>query len=237
MTSIASSKGDVGAEMLASQIGSYFDLAIRIIEYHGGDVVKFLGDALLVVFQPDPDLDMTNFSKNPQSPLLTDEDPAIVLKRHQLLVRKAVECGLELLARLSNYRIYLSERGFARKLSGSVTAEDLSIGNNTMAEGIQIAPGLQSRGASGTGGAGPSGMDPITSPQFSMTVNGEADDVFWNDVCTDPNAMSASFCAWPSPPPNNSHNTISNAITTNSSRSITNITANPTLTHKASFSS
>lgn len=40
MTSIASSKGDVGAEMLASQIGSYFDLAIRIIEYHGGDVVK-----------------------------------------------------------------------------------------------------------------------------------------------------------------------------------------------------
>lgn len=40
MTSIAASKGDVGAEMLASQIGSYFDLAIRIIEYHGGDVVK-----------------------------------------------------------------------------------------------------------------------------------------------------------------------------------------------------
>lgn len=40
MTSIASSKGDVGAEMLSSQIGAYFDLAIRIIEYHGGDVVK-----------------------------------------------------------------------------------------------------------------------------------------------------------------------------------------------------
>lgn len=40
MTSIASSKGDVGAEMLASQIGAYFDLAIRIIEFHGGDVVK-----------------------------------------------------------------------------------------------------------------------------------------------------------------------------------------------------
>ena len=40
MTSTASSKGDVGAEMLSSQIGAYFDLAIRIIEYHGGDVVK-----------------------------------------------------------------------------------------------------------------------------------------------------------------------------------------------------
>lgn len=40
MTSIASSKGDVGAEMLSSQIGAYFDIAIRIIEYHGGDVVK-----------------------------------------------------------------------------------------------------------------------------------------------------------------------------------------------------
>ncbi|KAF9306744.1 hypothetical protein BGZ74_003921 [Mortierella antarctica] len=237
MTSIASSKGDVGAEMLASQIDSYFDLAIRIIESHGGDVVKFLGDALLVVFQPDLDLDMANFSKNPQSPLLTDEDPAIVLKRHQLLVGKAVECGLELLAQLSNYRIYLSEREFARKLSGATVLDDVSIGNNTMAEGMLIAPGLQSRGARGTGGAGQSGIGPITSPQFSMRVNGEAD-VFWNDVCTDPNAMSASYCAWPSPPLNNSHSTTSNASTiTDSSRTIANITTNTALTHKASISS
>ncbi|KAG0034484.1 hypothetical protein BGZ81_004516 [Podila clonocystis] len=239
MTSIASSKGDVGAEMLASQIGNYFDLAIRIIEYHGGDVVKFLGDALLVVFQPDPDPDMTNFSKNPQSPISTDEDPAVVLKRHKLLVRKAVECGLELLARLSNYRIYLNEREFARKLSGSTTLEDLSIGNNTMDEGMQIAPGLQSRGAGGTGGAGPSGIGSISSPQFSMTVSGEADDVFWSDVCTDPNAMSASYCAWPTPltPIHSDSATSKTNTNSNSSRTITNVASNTTFAHQASISS
>ncbi|KAG0287279.1 hypothetical protein BGZ96_008800 [Linnemannia gamsii] len=119
MTSIASSKGDVGAEMLASQIGAYFDLAIRIIEFHGGDVVKFLGDALLVVFQPDPTPVRVHGLDPSSSPLSQEENPAAALKRKKMIVRKAVECGLELLARLSNYRIYLSEREYTRKLSAS----------------------------------------------------------------------------------------------------------------------
>jgi class 3 adenylate cyclase len=50
MTSTASSKGDVGAEMLSSQIGAYFDLAIRIIEYHGGDVVKVSSSFFSLLF-------------------------------------------------------------------------------------------------------------------------------------------------------------------------------------------
>ncbi|KAF9929145.1 hypothetical protein FBU30_001822 [Linnemannia zychae] len=119
MTSIASSKGDVGAEMLASQIGAYFDLAIRIIEFHGGDVVKFLGDALLVVFQHDPTPSRVTGSDSPSSPLLHDENPLTKLKRNKIIVRKAIDCGMELLARLSNYRIYLSEREYSRKLSAS----------------------------------------------------------------------------------------------------------------------
>ncbi|KAF9341632.1 hypothetical protein BGZ91_005556 [Linnemannia elongata] len=127
MTSTASSKGDVGAEMLSSQIGAYFDLAIRIIEYHGGDVVKFLGDALLVVFQADPVCDdhQTDDSNNltpMDSP--TTEEPAAASRRSKVTVRKAVECGLELLARLSNYRIYLSEKEFSRKLSGPSVDEN-----------------------------------------------------------------------------------------------------------------
>ncbi|KAF9142534.1 hypothetical protein BG015_000768 [Linnemannia schmuckeri] len=133
MTSIASSKGDVGAEMLASQIGAYFDLAIRIIQFHGGDVVKFLGDALLVVFQQDPTLARAHESDPSSSPLLQDENPAAALKRNKIIVRKAIDCGLELLARLSNYRIYLSEREYSRKFSASslgvedgVSSEDSS---------------------------------------------------------------------------------------------------------------
>ncbi|KAG0261608.1 hypothetical protein BGZ95_004195 [Linnemannia exigua] len=125
MTSIASSKGDVGAEMLASQIGAYFDLAIRIIEFHGGDVVKFLGDALLVVFQQEPTPARIHGSDPSSSPLFQEENPAATLKRNKIIVRKAIDCGLELLARLSNYQIYLSEREYSRKLSASTAgAED-----------------------------------------------------------------------------------------------------------------
>ncbi|KAF9130030.1 hypothetical protein BGW39_003554 [Mortierella sp. 14UC] len=124
MTSIASSKGDVGAEMLASQIGAYFDLAIRIIEFHGGDVVKFLGDALLVVFQQDPTPARVHGADPSSSPSFQEENPAAALNRNKIIVQKAIDCGLELLARLSNYRIYLSEREYSRKLSASSGAED-----------------------------------------------------------------------------------------------------------------
>ncbi|KAF9084995.1 hypothetical protein BGX23_010057 [Mortierella sp. AD031] len=124
MTSIASSKGDVGAEMLASQIGAYFDLAIRIIESHGGDVVKFLGDALLVVFQDDSTPARLHASDPLSSPSFQEDDPAADLKRNKTIVRRAIDCGLELLARLSNYRIYLSEREYSRKLSASSLGVD-----------------------------------------------------------------------------------------------------------------
>ncbi|KAG0057101.1 hypothetical protein BGZ83_001535 [Gryganskiella cystojenkinii] len=134
MTSIASSKGDLGAEMLSSQIGAYFDIAIRIIEYHGGDVVKFLGDALLVVFQSDPvnenhvSDDSSASPPNDQMDSPTGEEPVAVNRRNRVIVRKAVECGLELLARLSNYRIYLSEREYSRKFSGSPLDETAANG-------------------------------------------------------------------------------------------------------------
>ncbi|KAG0340079.1 hypothetical protein BG004_006556 [Podila humilis] len=189
MTSIASSKGDVGAEMLASQIGDYFDLAIRVIELHGGDVVKFLGDALLVVFQPDPELG----NSTPPPPLPKDRDPATVLKRHKLLVRRAIECGLELLARLSNYRIYLDEREFQRRLSeGAVQCDEISAAsayNNTMEEGVQITPGLQARRAASEG-AVPAGMD-SSKAQFSLFVNGKVATENHSSVASKPLTLSA----------------------------------------------
>ncbi|KAI1318887.1 hypothetical protein EDD11_005521 [Mortierella claussenii] len=163
MTSIASSKGDVGAEMLSSQIGAYFDMAIRIIEYHGGDVVKFLGDALLVVFQADP------FEKHPLDPedssggqsdhgdsSVTSEDNSTAsLRRHKIIVRKAIECGLELLAQLSHYRIYLSEREFSRKLSEATTLSCDSANNDW---GINY-PNEEDRGDSGIQNNEPSSTD------------------------------------------------------------------------------
>lgn len=72
-----------------------------------------MGDALLVVFQTDPVSehafdDTTSTNTAPfDSPNL--DDPTAVSRRNKLLVRKAVQCGLELLSRLSSYRINLSE--------------------------------------------------------------------------------------------------------------------------------
>ncbi|KAG0270681.1 hypothetical protein DFQ27_000031 [Actinomortierella ambigua] len=145
MTSIASSKGAVGAEMLSSQIGAYFDQAIRIIEYHGGDVIKFLGDALLVVFQAVPDPDHINGNA---SPSLSDDESTVAseLRVKKITVRKAVQCGLELLSRLSNYRMYLSEREYSRKLSvtdnnNNISAPEGSSGTKNSGETIGAVNG------------------------------------------------------------------------------------------------
>ncbi|KAG0026751.1 hypothetical protein BGZ81_006111 [Podila clonocystis] len=165
MTSIASSKGDVGAEMLSSQIGAYFDLAIRIIEYHGGDVVKFLGDALLVVFQADPEAD--HGADSPSS-----DDRNIISRRDKVTVRKAIECGLELLARLSNYRIYLSEREYSRKLSGGsgpTSGEDSnSPGDDGNNGNVMNMNNSQSGNSSSSWNANASGFGPVSSSTSSI---------------------------------------------------------------------
>ncbi|KAI8987603.1 hypothetical protein BDF20DRAFT_277734 [Mycotypha africana] len=75
---------------------------IEIIEHFGGDVVKFLGDAVLVSFQPNNfDDDQMDISNDP-----TAKDK--LARQKNLLVRRAVECGLQLLARQSHYRVYLT---------------------------------------------------------------------------------------------------------------------------------
>ncbi|KAG0343055.1 hypothetical protein BG000_009374 [Podila horticola] len=165
MTSIASSKGDVGAEMLSSQIGAYFDLAIRIIEYHGGDVVKFLGDALLVVFQADPEAD--HGADSPSS-----DDRNVISRRDKVTVRKAIECGLELLARLSNYRIYLSEREYSRKLSGgsgpSSGDDPHSPGDDGNNGNVMNMNNSQSGNSSSSWNANASGFGPVSSSTSSI---------------------------------------------------------------------
>ncbi|OAQ27393.1 hypothetical protein K457DRAFT_114407 [Linnemannia elongata AG-77] len=213
MTSTASSKGDVGAEMLSSQIGAYFDLAIRIIEYHGGDVVKFLGDALLVVFQADPVCDdhQTDDSNNltpMDSP--TTEEPAAASRRSKVTVRKAVECGLELLARLSNYRIYLSEKEFSRKLSGP------SVDENGQITG------------SGFGGNDDGSYNNFFPSNVNQSGNSNSQ---WNNTYTNASVISgngsigaSSFLSVPINRPNsngNHNNNHNNGITTRRSSNIT----------------
>ncbi|RCH78414.1 hypothetical protein CU097_000614, partial [Rhizopus azygosporus] len=100
LTTMAAEKGESGAEAVALEIGSYMGECIEIIEHFGGDVVKFLGDAVLVSFQ------IQSFEND----FTTSEESAKDREARQrnVLVRKAIECGLQLLARLSHYRVYLT---------------------------------------------------------------------------------------------------------------------------------
>ncbi|KAI9469638.1 MAG: hypothetical protein EXX96DRAFT_586924 [Benjaminiella poitrasii] len=95
LTTMAQAKGDSGAEAIAMEIGAYMGECIQIIEFYGGDVVKFLGDAVLVCFQP---------LLNNESDSSTEPSD----RQKNVLVRRGIECGLQLLARLSHYRVYLT---------------------------------------------------------------------------------------------------------------------------------
>jgi class 3 adenylate cyclase len=45
-------KGGLGAERLAHVLNRYFDLALSVVSSHGGDVVKYAGDAMIVLWPP-----------------------------------------------------------------------------------------------------------------------------------------------------------------------------------------
>ncbi|KAI9362251.1 hypothetical protein BD770DRAFT_316637 [Pilaira anomala] len=111
---MAAEKGDSGAEAIALEIGSYMGECIEIIEHFGGDVVKFLGDAVLVSFQS------SNFDEDNDD--YNSNDDNAKARQKNVLVRRAVECGLQLLARLSHYRVYLTAEERTKHKS-SITGE------------------------------------------------------------------------------------------------------------------
>lgn len=77
MCEAMSQSGPGGEEHLAKNLNSYFELLIRAMSGQGGDVFKFAGDAILVVWPPS------------NEPLDT-------------LVRRATQCGLEIRASLQD---------------------------------------------------------------------------------------------------------------------------------------
>lgn len=77
MCEAMASTGPGGEEYLAKNLNSYFELLVRTMSSQGGDVFKFAGDAVLVVWPP------------------SDE-------KLDSLVRRAVQCGLEVSERLQD---------------------------------------------------------------------------------------------------------------------------------------
>lgn len=76
-----SSMGARGIETLTNHLNSYFDQFIGIIYKWGGDIIKFCGDALLVIW---PTLSNVTL-------------PSMIVL--------AAQCSLELLGQFNNYRI------------------------------------------------------------------------------------------------------------------------------------
>ncbi|KAI9008961.1 hypothetical protein CLU79DRAFT_891574 [Phycomyces nitens] len=132
LSTLASEKSQSGAEAIAMEIGAYMGECIQIIEYFGGDVVKFLGDAVLVCFQQD--MYDRRISDGTSSGSEGCEGSSQTRQRN-VLVRKAIECGLQLLTRLSHYRVYLTaeERARHRKLSADATQNVPTTGRRKVA--------------------------------------------------------------------------------------------------------
>eukprot|EP01031_Cornospumella_fuschlensis_P032025 gene32025-38725_t len=75
---------------LRLHINAYFERILRIIDSHGGEVIKFAGDALFVLWQ---------------IPLTYVEDSEAFHKAVQVELNRAISCGLEINSKCSKYKI------------------------------------------------------------------------------------------------------------------------------------
>lgn len=88
-----------GDELLAKYLNSYFELLVRTISSQGGDVFKFAGDAIVVLWPP------------------SDEDLLT-------LVRRAAQCGLEIKAKLQDVTL---DEGITLSVKVGVGVGEISI--------------------------------------------------------------------------------------------------------------
>ena len=76
-----SKRGARGAEELVFCINRYMEGLVKCIGKYGGDIIKFVGDAMIVVYPRKEDEDLT------------------------IIVRRAIQTGLEIQSELNNKRI------------------------------------------------------------------------------------------------------------------------------------
>lgn len=97
LTETLAEQGAAGAEQLTQIINNYFSQLINVIHAHGGDVVKFAGDALVALWltTEEPPL------KNQLSSLPIIEDERLTTVTH-----RAAQCSLAIQAILKDYPVY-----------------------------------------------------------------------------------------------------------------------------------
>ena len=93
LTERLAEKGTAGVETLAHILNDYFGQLIDVVYEHGGDVVKFGGDAIIVVWP-------TSETASDQ----TQDEPAAASEERQQLTLRAAECAFKIRERLLNYQ-------------------------------------------------------------------------------------------------------------------------------------
>jgi class 3 adenylate cyclase len=110
-----SSHGNIGIESLSGHINRLFSSVIAAIYKAGGDVIKFMGDALLIMFSKHRDKELVNYnSSNYSSPTLTD------------LSLRAVRCALSI---HSEFDYFPAMEGLVLRLHSGIAAGSIQAVN------------------------------------------------------------------------------------------------------------
>ena len=98
LTETLAEQGAAGAEQLTQIINDYFSQLISVIHAHGGDVVKFAGDALVALW--------LTIEEPPLKNSLTYSLPTVEDERLTIVTHRAAQCGLAIQATLKDYPVY-----------------------------------------------------------------------------------------------------------------------------------
>eukprot|EP01041_Mallomonas_annulata_P007481 gene7481-15318_t len=99
---------ELALDDLKTHINAYFKIILDTVLRNGGEVIKFAGDALFIIWQ----------SK------LNKEDSTVHRSAEKISVEKAVQCGLEINSKCTNYKIKIekSDSKLASQLKQSITS-------------------------------------------------------------------------------------------------------------------
>ena len=99
--------GPAGPELVSKHINSYFASLIKAVSEHGGDVLKFAGDALICMWSGNNNNNLNNDDNSNQTKELT---------------LRAIQCGFDIQTRLAKYD---SNEGFSLTLHIGIGSGDL----------------------------------------------------------------------------------------------------------------
>lgn len=118
LTSKLSAMGKIASELLTQTVGSYIGMILNLVTFYNGDVVKFLGDAVLVTF----------------SRLTEDEDESVIVTRALQCCIQVMRIHSEAEFKLDSIAADVAKKGGDEQGSNSVTLKlhiGMTAGNNS----------------------------------------------------------------------------------------------------------